>query len=256
MESGHLRERDAGTLVRVLEEGRRDDPAEAMPWAVLHGLQRLIPCDIGVSYQHHVPAARLTPLIQEADPDGVREVLHFGPDPAEEPFWRLWPTSLCSWPQRTGDLRTVIHTSDFLPTERARRADPMLQLLVGLRYSMIVSLPAAPGEARRVIFQRGAGPAFTERDRQLAALARPHLQEIWQDAEERRRGVPRLTPREWEVLERAATGMPYADIAAELFISVGTVRKHMEHVRERLGVHSIAAAASVALPRPAPLTRR
>jgi DNA-binding CsgD family transcriptional regulator len=256
MRSGHLRERDAVTLVRVLEEGRRDEPADAMPWAVLHGLQRLIPCDIGVSYQHHVPAVRLTPLIQETDPDGVREVLHLGPDGPDEPFWRLWPTSLCSWPQRTGDLRTVIHTGDFLPTERARRADPMLQVLVGLRYSMIVSLPAAPGEARRVIFQRGAGPAFTERDRQLAALARPHLQEIWQDAEERRRGVPRLTPREWEVLERAATGMPYADIAAELFISVGTVRKHMEHVRERLGVHSIAAAASVALTRRAPLTRR
>jgi DNA-binding CsgD family transcriptional regulator len=52
------------------------------------------------------------------------------------------------------------------------------------------------------------------------------------------------------VLERAAAGASYADIAAELFISVGTVRKHMEHVRERLGVHSVLAAAAVALPRP------
>jgi DNA-binding NarL/FixJ family response regulator len=96
---------------------------------------------------------------------------------------------------------------------------------------------------------RGSGPPFTERDRQLAALARPHLQEIWLDAEQRRRGVPRLSRREWDVLERAATGMTYGDIAAELFISVGTVRKHMEHVRERLGVHSVTAAAAVALPR-------
>jgi DNA-binding NarL/FixJ family response regulator len=59
-----------------------------------------------------------------------------------------------------------------------------------------------------------------------------------------------LSTREWEVLERAAAGASYADIAAELFISVGTVRKHMEHVRERLGVHSVLAAAAVALPRP------
>jgi DNA-binding NarL/FixJ family response regulator len=44
--------------------------------------------------------------------------------------------------------------------------------------------------------------------------------------------------------------MTYADIAAELFISVTTVRKHMEHVRERLGVHNVTAAAAVALPRP------
>ena len=245
MDSGWLRERDAGTLVRVLEEGWRDEPAEAMPWALLHGLQQLIPCDLGVSYRHHVPAARLTPLIQEATRDGGRQVLRLGPHGADEPFWQLWPRSLCSWPQRTSDLRSVIHTGDFLPTERARRADPMLKALEGLQYSMIVSLPAPPDEARRVIFQRGAGPPFTERDRQLAALARPHLQEIWLHAAERRRDIPRLTPREWEVLERAATGMAYADVASELFISVGTVRKHMEHVRGRLGVHSIAAAAAL-----------
>lgn len=250
MGSGHLRERDVERLFRVLEDGRRDDPAEAMPWALLHGLQQLIPCDLAVSYEHHVPAARLTPLIQAVSLDGGREVQRIGPDPPDDPFWRHWPESMCSWPQRTGDLRSVIHTGDFLPTDRARRADPMLQVLDGLRYSMIVSLPAPPGEVRRVIFQRGSGPAFTERDRQVAAVARPHLQEIWLDAEQRRRGIPRLTPREWEVLERAAAGMPYADIAAELFVSVGTVRKHMEHVRERLGVHSIAAAAAVALPRP------
>jgi DNA-binding CsgD family transcriptional regulator len=250
MSAGHLRERDAETLFGVLEDGRRDDPAEAMPWALLDGLLRLIPCDLDVTYQHHVPGARKTRLIQGADPDGRREVLRLGREPVDEPFWQLWPHSMCSWPQRTGDLRTVIHTGDFLPTDRARRADPMLRYLEGLQYSMIVSLPAPPGEVRRVIFMRASGPAFTERDRQVAALARPHLQEIWLDAEQRRRGVPRLSRREWEVLERAATGMTYDEIAAALFISVGTVRKHMEHVRERLGVHSVAAAAALALPRP------
>lgn len=46
----------------------------------------------------------------------------------------------------------------------------------------------------------------------------------------------------------AAAGLSYAQIAHHLFVSVGTVRKHMEHVRERLGVHSIGAAAALALP--------
>ena len=50
------------------------------------------------------------------------------------------------------------------------------------------------------------------------------------------------------MLALAATGMPYAAIGERLFISVGTVRKHMEHVRERLGVHSIPAAAAKAMP--------
>ena len=94
---------------------------------------------------------------------------------------------------------------------------------------------------------RTAG-SFSERERQIAMLLRPHLQEIWLDAERRRAGVPQLTAREWEVLALAATGMPYATIADRLFISVGTVRKHMEHVRERLGVHSVPAAAAVAMP--------
>lgn len=68
------------------------------------------------------------------------------------------------------------------------------------------------------------------------------------DAERGRAGVPRLSPREWEVLGLTAAGLSYAEVAAALFLSVGTVRKHMEHVRERLGVHSAAAAAIRAMP--------
>jgi DNA-binding CsgD family transcriptional regulator len=199
-----------------------------------------------VSFQHYVPARRVARLVQAVGPGGCRWAQ--APGPADEAFWAHWDDSMCSWPQRSRDLRSVIHTGDFFPTERDRRADPMLRALRDLRYSMIVSLPAPPGEVRRVLFLRTSGPSFTERDRQLGALLRPHLQEIWLDAERRRRGVPRLSPREWEVLERAAAGASYADIAAELFISVRTVHKHMEHVRERLGVHSVRAAAAAALP--------
>ncbi len=46
----------------------------------------------------------------------------------------------------------------------------------------------------------------------------------------------------------ATAGLSFPEITRELFISVGTVRKHMEHVRSRLGVHSIAAAGAMALP--------
>jgi hypothetical protein len=42
----------------------------------------------------------------------------------------------------------------------------------------------------------GEGQAFSERGRQIAMLLRPHLQEIWLDAERRRAGVPALTARE------------------------------------------------------------
>src|SRR5215218_9980837 len=48
---GHLRDDDVHRLVDVLDDARHDDPGEAMPWALLEGLQRLVPCDLCVSYQ-------------------------------------------------------------------------------------------------------------------------------------------------------------------------------------------------------------
>jgi DNA-binding CsgD family transcriptional regulator len=248
--SGHLRERDLAGLVEVIEDARRDEPGDAVPPALLAGLQRLIPCDLDISYQHHIPAERHSRLVQAVGPDGGGCVVGPETDPPDDPFWAMWWRSMSSWPQRSGDLRSVVHTGDFSPTERARRADPVYALRPEVRYMMIMSLPAAAGHVRRINFVRGSGPPFDERDRQVATLLRPHVQEVWLDAERRRRPLPRLTPREWEVLELAASGRSYAEIARSLFVSVGTVRKHMEHVRERLGVHSVGAAAALALPRP------
>lgn len=46
--------------------------------------------------------------------------------------------------------------------------------------------------------------------------------------------VVKLTPRETEVLEQLGTGLKYAQIAANLNISTGTVRKHIENIYARL----------------------
>jgi hypothetical protein len=59
-----------------------------------------------------------------------------------------------------------------------------------------VSLPAPPGEAWRFVFMRTSGRRFNERDRQVLDLLRPHLNELFLDAERRRAGIPPLTPRE------------------------------------------------------------
>lgn len=247
MATGHLCSDDVHALVRVLDDARHDEPGEAMPWALLAGLQDLVPCDLCVSYQEHDFRACATLRVQHLFPGGRRELGGpFDPDP-EDPFWQLWWTAGCSWPQRTGRLQHVLQTGDLLPTERDRRSDPVHDLL-DCQDEMMVSLPAAPGRARRILFLRAGGPRFTERDRQVAELLRPHLQEIWVDAERRRAGVPDLTAREWQVLALAGAGLSYADVAGRLFLAPGTVRKHMEHIRERLGVHSVGAAVALALP--------
>ena len=60
-----------------------------------------------------------------------------------------------------------------------------------------------------------------------------------------------LTPREREVLALVADGKTNAEIARQLWISPGTVRRHLENVFAKLGVHTRTAA--VARLRPGPL---
>lgn len=55
-----------------------------------------------------------------------------------------------------------------------------------------------------------------------------------------------LTRRQSEVLHLLARGRSTEQIAADLFISQQTVRKHLEHIYHRLGVHTREAAVSMA----------
>jgi two-component system nitrate/nitrite response regulator NarL len=57
----------------------------------------------------------------------------------------------------------------------------------------------------------------------------------------------KLTRREQEVLQLLALGRTQAEIASELVISSSTVASHIEHILEKLGVHSRAQAVALAL---------
>jgi DNA-binding CsgD family transcriptional regulator len=58
-----------------------------------------------------------------------------------------------------------------------------------------------------------------------------------------------LTPRERQVLEWVAEGKTNAQIAQILVAAPGTVRKHLEHIYAKLGVHTRTAAAACVSPR-------
>jgi DNA-binding NarL/FixJ family response regulator len=55
-----------------------------------------------------------------------------------------------------------------------------------------------------------------------------------------------LTARELEVVRLVGKGQTNAQIAAQLWITTGTVKKHLENVYEKLGVAGRAAAATSA----------
>jgi DNA-binding NarL/FixJ family response regulator len=55
-----------------------------------------------------------------------------------------------------------------------------------------------------------------------------------------------LTRRQHEVLEHLAEGASTDDIARELVVSRETIRNHVRHILQRLGVRSRLAAIAVA----------
>ncbi len=243
-------ERDLRALSAVVEEGRRDEPTEGLPWAVLDGLAALVRCD-AVSFPEDDLAHGHGLLLQWRE-DGDR-LLELGDSQPPQPpeFWRYAEDFLpCSYPQRTGDLVRVVRWSDFYtPTQLGNV--PMFAEFFGrdgFKHGMHVSFPTLPGRIRKITFWRGAGPDFTERDRLVVELLRPHLWEVYLDAQRRRHHVPRLSKREWEVLKLAHQGYGNTEIALQMFISVATVRKHMEHIFDRTGVRTRTAAAALMMP--------
>jgi DNA-binding NarL/FixJ family response regulator len=107
---------------------------------------------------------------------------------------------------------------------------------------------ARPGRTVRLVFSRGAGPDFSERNRALLILLRPHLHQAYLDAERHRHPVPELTTRHWDLLRLLAAGHTNAQIARRLGIGESTVRTHLENVYRRLGVTSRTAAVAHAFP--------
>lgn len=148
----------------------------------------------------------------------------------------------------------VLRISDLLD-RRQRRAlewEAVIWRPYGIDDGLRVWLPAPAGRARSIYLER-TGPDYTDRERRLLALLRPHLVRMRASAELRRRWTVdgRLTPREAEVLGWIACGKTNREIALLLFVSPHTVRKHVENIFGKLGVHTRAAAVAHARRTPA-----
>jgi two-component system nitrate/nitrite response regulator NarL len=65
----------------------------------------------------------------------------------------------------------------------------------------------------------------------------------------RQSDVPALTPREQEILHLIAAGKSLPEIAKELYLGLTTVKTHVQHLYEKLGVSDRAAAVATAMRR-------
>jgi hypothetical protein len=152
--SGLLREQDLRALTAVVEDGLRDDPGPAMPWAALDRLYQLISSDT-VEFDevdlhgHHSLAG------QGILDDGSRyvEVPHHSDD--DDRFWALLEEFLpYSYPRRAGDLASVVRWSDFYTESELRNSRFYAEYLTYHsvpKYCMVVPLPAGPHPAGDVL---------------------------------------------------------------------------------------------------------
>jgi len=143
--------------------------------------------------------------------------------------------SCCSYPDRSGDLSSVIKVTDFCSLREYRQTPMYTEHFrpIGWEHEMFMCLPDGPGRTLRLIFFRGIGePDFTERDRALIILLRPHLHAAHLEVVRRRRGIPKLTTRQWELLRLVRAGYSNTQTARRLYISPHTVRKHLENIFE------------------------
>jgi len=221
----------------------RDEPYAR---EVLDALKDLIRCDL-VGYD-------------EADVD-ARCFLDTKPDAADDDvlYWATGPCPITDYRMRTGDSAAARITD---VTSRTRWHETALYreyyAPFGWDHILDISMSTATHAYRTVtLFRARDDSDFSERDRAVLEMLRPHLR-----AREARAALkkgaagsdpveiggkardPHLTLREREILAMVAGGKTNAQIAAELWVTPGTVKKHLENVYVKLGVGSRAAAAS------------
>ena len=241
-------ERDLRTLAGIVSDDRGEPPAAGLAASLLCDLSGLIRCD-WLSFAGQDSRGQAL-WFGQAHPVGAGE----GADYDDSPFWEhFWGSLPCSYPERTGDLRGVTKVSDFYSARQWHGTGMYRDCFrpEGVEHEIMVCLPADPGwwtagrgRTVRLVFFRGPGRDFSERDRALLTLLRPHLQEAYLDAERRRHPEPQLTPRQWELLRLAAAGHTRAQIARRLGVSEGTVRSHLRNIYARLDVSSRSAAVA------------
>jgi DNA-binding CsgD family transcriptional regulator len=144
-------------------------------------------------------------------------------------------------------IGTSLVLSDAVAARRLRQTGLYYELMrpFGVRDVLKLFLPSDDGTGSAFVFDT-SGRGFTNDDRALLRRLVPILVQFRRNARLRSvqaRTLALLTPRELVVLGRAAEGETNAEIAAALCIGESTVRKHLEHIYEKLQVRNRAAAA-------------
>lgn len=142
--------------------------------------------------------------------------------------------------------RNTQRISDSLPLEQFRRSTLYNDYYRRVRIDHAMALPVYVRDGLLVSFVLNRTRRdFTDRERALLDVLRPHLAKTYQ----RITALGAMTAREAEVLRWVAAGKSDAQIGAILRISARTVQKHLQNIYTKLGVESRTAAVNRAVDR-------
>jgi DNA-binding CsgD family transcriptional regulator len=236
-----------GVLALVREAGELDTE-QPFPSVLVDRLAQLVRCDDASYCEIDRKRGESTFLTGRAGEET--------PGPPEEAYWEtVHEHPIRNYRQRTGDLRAH-KIYDFVTPRQLRRTQFYADFIRpwATPFMMTVGLPALPGHTRTFVLEREQRCDFGERERTLLDVLQPHLFHIRSAIEVRRRARQRLasapdgllTDRETEVLTEVAAGLRNREIAQALWISPGTVRRHLDNIYAKLGVHTRTAAVRAA----------
>jgi DNA-binding CsgD family transcriptional regulator len=227
---------DYESVLALLSQAGEVDGQVAFPKPVLEAMRRLIPCDV-VTY--HESMGGEPAVVSAGEPRGEMPGDY---RPACKRYWHQDGLAPATGARKVSDLLT---RREFHRTELYQYASGP----VGIEDMFRLWLDPTHASAARLEFDR-AQRDFSERGRDVLDVLAPHFTQLHKRARTRRRAAlpitsEKLTAREREILALVAAGNTTAMIAAELWISAGTVRKHLDNVFAKLGVHTRAAAVAV-----------
>lgn len=250
----HLRRADLEAILSFVVDVGDLDFHRPYPAEVVGRLADLVPC-ASLSYQEVDCGVRRTTVMV-----GIHGDIE-GDDEEDERYWTLGPCPITQYRTLTGDLAAT-RLTDVVDWRRYRELPIYRDYFAPSRIDHMVdlALPAGPGRHRSFILYRRTGDGdFSSRDRAVLEMLRPHFSRLEAEASLRRQlsealrmrdrdreplPYPRLTARESEIVELVAEGKTNAQIAAQLWVAPSTVKKHLEHVYEKLGVGRRTAAAT------------
>jgi DNA-binding CsgD family transcriptional regulator len=241
-----LSSRDVHAMRTIVEACGSDAAAPGLPGPALNAFRALIRCDtVDVSgadwwvLGHYLEQTSS----DEDEQTRTRSAERF--DGCNNMFWRCFWSLPCSRPERTGVYGTAMKISDVMSLRQLRSDRFFAPNLIesGFQREMLAAWPDGAGRSVHLILRRAPGPDFSERDRFLVSLLRPHLAAAYWTSTSGTSNA-KLTARQQEILQLVARGMSNGEIARTLTLSAATVRTHLNNIYARLEVTSRTAAVS------------